>query len=130
MPAATPESFERLISEAFTPLFVERRHQDQPMLAATSTAIRKDAAAAEPEALIGIAADGMQPHDQPLYPEMACVREEQQQQQQQRPGRCFSRSPNRKLILAMLATIIILAGAVLGLGVYIGTHKGEGGDWG
>jgi hypothetical protein len=52
-------------------------------------------------------------------PYLACVREEQHP-----PRRCCSWTRQTKL---MLASIIILVGAVLGLGLYVGLSKGKRG---
>lgn len=54
-------------------------------------------------------------------PYLACVREEPHH-----PRRCCSCYPSTKLMLVMLTTNIILAGAVLGLGLHLGLNKSEG----
>jgi hypothetical protein len=54
-------------------------------------------------------------------PYLACVREEPHH-----PRRCCSCYPSTKLMLVMLTANIILAGAVLGLGLHLGRNKSEG----
>jgi hypothetical protein len=91
-----------------------------------ATAVDRNAAAdleACPSSMIGVAADSMyEKHDAAAAnPYMACVREEQHQPQ---PRRCCSGNPKRKLMLALVAGIILLGGAVLGMGIYFGVFRG------
>jgi hypothetical protein len=69
------------------------------------------------ETCIGIAADSMPGHlhATAANPYLACVRE-----QPNNKHNCYK----NKMMLALVAVIIILAGAVLGLGLYFGMSKG------
>jgi hypothetical protein len=83
---------------------------------AASTALYKDAEPLSSYAAVGNSSQQKQHVAATPSPYLACVREEH------RPsGRRCSWNPQTKL---MLATIIVLVGAVLGLALYVGLTKG------
>lgn len=81
------------------------------------TCTAADGAGSSKETCIGIAADSMpgQPHAAAANPYLACVREQPYIQHH-----CCK----NKTVLVLVAAIIILTGAVLGLGLYFGLAKG------
>jgi hypothetical protein len=88
-----------------------------------STAVHKEAAA-EPTGSSGtLIPSGSKSfastavHEDAVNPYMACVHEEH-------PRHCCSHTPRTKLLLALLATVIVLALGALGIGVYFAVRNG------
>jgi hypothetical protein len=96
--------------------------------AVVSTAIFKDTAAGQSsssDTMIGIAGDALHGNQHAAAessPFLACVHEEEQR----RPNRCCAKKRNTKLMLAAVATFLIVAGVVMGVGIHFGTQKGKG----
>jgi hypothetical protein len=97
-------------------------HVDKLFGAAASTAVHNETDQGSSSVpLVGIAGCALHDSQHEANPYLACVREEHH------PRRCCGQTRRTKLMLAAVATFIIVAGVALGLGLHYGLQKGKKG---